>query len=763
MTIRLPSAFKRGYLALFVFALALRLAYLLQQAANNPLFDYPVVDAQVYSSWAREILSGQWWWPEPRYYLPVYPLFLAACEWLLGSGAWGVKIVQAVLSSLATVMLVATVGRSFGRRVGFAAGILFATNWLFIVHDAERFSESLCNVALVAFFFFFLPIRRSYIQTALAAFAGAIACACRPNLLPLLVVAISWILISRMRWSAKVANATAFVAIIVLVFGPILWHNHRLTGRWLLRTLQSWNLYAALNPAFGGLHPAPGAEFKKYMNMPMQAWMTSTGAQEDYWIDQSISLLKAQPREVLFNYFVHRLAIFVDATEWNQEFDVYAFRNYASVLRPPWPAFGFVFSFAIAGFAFLGAEHIRKKRKHENQAPTTIRFLRYMRRRRSFILWSAIAIAAFTFVAKVTGRYRMPVALAMIPYAAVGFDRIFFRKPDKKTLPALLGLALGIGASIPDWADLKNRQTAHHELYIGMKYAAEGRYSEAEAALLQAVRNQPLDATAPFELAVLLARQERFDEAIRYVTDALSRESNYREAWNLKASLHIDLKQFELALACLDRSLNMYREQHEAWALRSQVYFQLGRWNDWRLASEQAFAHGAQGSFRIDDGLRLEQRGDYREAIKQLTIAAKDSRLEVSRRAQAQMLVCDILVLDFEKTQSAHDCWEHTFRQFQGVRFVAERALFLMGQTPPEEYRQQIEALDDPKAVDSLFFSSGVYWLTRAQREKAESAFREFLTRKPPDTLPPSEVHSRWAWEVVNHVGSAGGNKKSLP
>jgi len=93
-------------------------------------------------------------------------------------------LVAATRGSLAAVTV-----RVFDKRAGIAAGLLFAANWLFVVYDGERYSETLCLSCLSGCLYFLLCVRPGWIRTLGASFACAIACGCRPNLLPLVPLA----------------------------------------------------------------------------------------------------------------------------------------------------------------------------------------------------------------------------------------------------------------------------------------------------------------------------------------------------------------------------------------------------------------------------------------------------------------------------------------------------------------------------------------------------------------------------------------------
>ena len=767
MTQKTSSDFISGA-ALFLLALGLRLAYFAGQASHNPLFDFPVVDASVYSSWADEIVRGHWWWPDLRNYLPVYPWFLAICKWFFyGDNPWSVKVIQALLASLAAVLLADVTRRLFGRRAGMAAGLLLACNWLLIVYDGERYAESLCLFGLVLGLHQLLCAAPGWRRTLLAGVACALACGCRPNLIPLIPLAAFWIFRTGDAWRRRCVHAAAVLGLAALVFLPVLLHNHRISGRWMLRAQQNWNLYAAVNPAFGGLHPAGGIAFDKCMKEPVLAGCYSHPDQDAYWQQKAGQLLREHPQAVLDNFLFRRGGIFLDATEWSQEFDVYAFRACSAVLRLPWPGFGWIFPLACAGLFSLWAQRKagacapppregpgQSREAGEDQparwrafAPARDRAteLRYARR---LLLACLLTAILFTFLFKVTGRYRFPVTLFLIPFAGAGVDalgRALAQRQWKRLLaPAGVLCAAGL-LCWPDWPGLRHRQTALHAFYIGQKYQQAGEWQQAEAAFRLAARQQPWSADASCELARLLWKEQRLPEAMTAVGEALQREPEFWRAWNLKGAL----------ATAQNQSLAIYPPQPEPWMLRTEVYARTGRWTEENAAFQQALQLGAGADFQLTYGVRLQDKGLYPEARRQFEAVACDPAQPRIDRARASLLTGCLLALPLQQPAQAAECWRTTAARFADVPFVADQAAFLCGDLPEAQYRARAGALNIPAALEYYDFNCGVASTLQHRADDARKAFRACLARGgfSADTpQAPAVLPQKWAWEQLQRA-----------
>ena len=772
------KTFRLG-LGIFLLAFGVRLIYLFEQSVHNPLFDYPVVDAVIYSSWADEIVRGQWWWPELRNYLPVYPWFLAICKWFFyGDLAWSVKVIQSLLGAAAAGMLAVVTRQLFGRVAGVAAGLLLACNWLFIVYDGERYAESLCLFGLVLCLYQLFCAAPGWSRTLLAGASCALACGCRPNLLPLIPLVAFWIFWAEWALTRRLLHAAAIFILSAMIFVPVLWHNHQLSGKWMLRAQQNWNLYAALNPEFGGLHPAGGIAFDKWMKEPVLAGCTSHADQDVYWRQKAGQLLQEHPWEVARNFLLERGAIFMDATEWSQEFDVYAFRNDSPVLRLPcWPGFGWIFPLACVGLMGMWARRCKRGTMADKIADDLTRsrevreelqLLRAFapsretevdsRDARRILLAGLLIAIAFTFLFKVTGRYRFPVTLFLTPFAGAGAAVLWQMLIEKRWRHLLLPVAIFCAAGViswPDWADLQHRQTAMHEFYMGQKYRTAGKLPEAEAALREAMRKQPQNADVPCELARVLGQEQRMTEALQVVSEAIRLEPEFWRAWNLKGSLAAEQKQYDLALRCIEQSLKIMPQQPEPWMLKAEVCAKTGSWLEENDACQKAIEHGAVGEFQLAYGLRLAEKALYAEARQQYEAVANDQAQARFDRARAQMLTGYVLALKLQRLDEARRCWKDVATAYADQTFFADQALFLSGTIDQANYRSRVEELKIPTAAEYYDFNRGVVALLRNDAGQAEKGFRACLERggiSPDATEAPVALPQKWAWEQLRKL-----------
>ena len=124
----------------------LRAAYL-REAAAEPDFGSPAVDAAFHDYWACAIAAGDWTPPAGRNdpqipsnpYLrpPGYPLFLAAVYRLSGCDMLAARLCQIGLGLLNCALVFALAGRWCGLRAGLLAALLTATCWTLVYFEME--------------------------------------------------------------------------------------------------------------------------------------------------------------------------------------------------------------------------------------------------------------------------------------------------------------------------------------------------------------------------------------------------------------------------------------------------------------------------------------------------------------------------------------------------------------------------------------------------------------------------------------------------
>jgi 4-amino-4-deoxy-L-arabinose transferase-like glycosyltransferase len=138
------SAFQRRCILFAIIVwVVLSGGYVLQQAANNPLYRSPTMDSAYHDSWAKDIASGRLTFDQPFYRAPLYPYFLCFSFAAAGTNTLVPRLVQ-VLFGVSLVVFVGDIARRvISPAAGVWAAFLAAICWPFHYFSGEFLVEAL--------------------------------------------------------------------------------------------------------------------------------------------------------------------------------------------------------------------------------------------------------------------------------------------------------------------------------------------------------------------------------------------------------------------------------------------------------------------------------------------------------------------------------------------------------------------------------------------------------------------------------------------
>ena len=143
--------FGRAACAIFAIALGVRLIHV-WQIRKAPFFSVLMGDSRAYDEWAQQIARGDWLGHEVFYQAPLYPYFLGTLYAMAGRSLLMVRICQAIIGSLACVLLGLAGRRFFSRPIGLIAGLLLA------LYAPAIFFDSLLQKSVLDVFFICLAL-----------------------------------------------------------------------------------------------------------------------------------------------------------------------------------------------------------------------------------------------------------------------------------------------------------------------------------------------------------------------------------------------------------------------------------------------------------------------------------------------------------------------------------------------------------------------------------------------------------------------------
>jgi tetratricopeptide (TPR) repeat protein len=721
---------RESAIVLFLFAFAFRMIYILQ-SSDNPLYGVPLIDAKVYAEWAGRMAEGVLRWDRVGNYLPVYPAFLAVQQIVFGSGPLVNKVIQSLMGSLSAVLMAQVAARAWNRQVGLLAGYLLAVYWMLVVFEAEEFAESFSIFfqSLTLWLLIRFSSRRSYVIA--AGFAFALSAGARANLFMVLPFVLWWLIRQhRPGFRAGLQRALLFCIGTIVIISPIIYRNYKISGVPLLRSQGTWSLYSGLAPDFEGLHPPVGILFDKYMHQPFQAGFRTEKEIERYWGKKLVETLREEPLAVAAN-FIRRLAIFFNAREWSQEFDVSAYRAYSWFLSLPWAGFWLIGPLGCLGFILL-------RKVSTNQLLLA-----------GYTLLGFVSIIPF----KASDRYRLPTAVLLTLFAAAAAWQLwrFWRLGEKRILVRSL-FALGIFGLVswPDWNHLEGRKIARHDFHIALHAASSGQLDEALHHFESSMDRFPWDPDSPYHIGRILIQRGQKEQGLAYLNEALRREPHFPEA--MMAIARVDLSEGRLT-AAERRTLNSLRynpTEKEALLLLADIRCRQGNQAEEILLLKQAVLETKHAPTAMLVADRLADMGQYGDAAYLYRLVSKSSDTKRYLRVQAAMKAGFTAARFMPEDVDIREHWKAVARDYGDFTFFSLQARFLSGAIDGVSFERQMSRNAEWKAAGA--YAIGLkHWLN-GNITAARVAFERCLKLGGKKTARPESIPQKWAWEDLKRL-----------
>lgn len=465
-------------LALFALALAFRLWFLFD-LREHPYFDHLMIDSASYDRWAGRIAGGDFWGSRVFYQSPLYPYFLGGLYALFGRDLFVVRAAQAVLGSITCVFLFLLGARLFSFRAGVLAGVLAALYSTFI------FQDQMILKSVIVFFFLSLSLLRiarwadsgGHRALGVAGLLFGVAICGRGNLLFAVPLVALWILARDERPFRRGALRTAgiFLLGIAVAIAPVTLRNRIVGGDWVMTESDAGiNVYVGNNPAATGIHTPPFTirtvpeheerDAAKLAEKELGRRLNPSEVSR-FWIDKAVGFVVENPAAEA-KLVGRKFLLAWNDREVPDNYDQAYFARVSPLFR------GFLPSFAwIAPFALLGM---------------TLSLRDW--RRTGFLHLFVVAYLLSLLALYVTSRYRLPIVIGLVPFAAHGAVSIAGRIRDRSWRAAggaaILLVLVFLVAKIPL---LEEEGFAKQEAEIATFHADDGDIEEAESAFGRAI------------------------------------------------------------------------------------------------------------------------------------------------------------------------------------------------------------------------------------------------------------------------------------
>ena len=600
-------------IAIFFVSLIVRLVHLFQ-IRHAPFFALPMGDARSYHAWAQQIAAGDWIGGEVFYQAPLYPYFLASVYTLFGEAPMTVRLVQAVLGSLACAFLALAAWRLFSKPAGIAAGLMLA------FYAPAIFFDGLIQKSVLDAFLLCLALtllsrllvvdparRRSWLWVGLT--LGCLTLS-RENAVVFAAAIVAWLLWSQRHLAAeRLVLAGWLLAGLAIVLLPVAARNKLVSGEFHLTTSQFGpNFYIGNNETASGIyqplrfgHGDPRYERQDATELAeLATGRTLTPAEVSrYWTGRAFEYIRTQPRDWL-ELMGRKVMLAWNASEVADTEDQLSYADWSTVLRMTgrfWH-FGILAPLAVFGI-----------------------WVTWPRRAELGLLYLMPAAYVLALVAfAVMARYRYPLVPFLILFAAAGVAHAGRQAPPRRLVSGLAAtVVFAVFANWPMYSMAEMRGIT--EANVATELQAQGRLDEAIALYRAALARDPNDALTYSNLGTALAASGQLDEAVVQYRRALELAPNdadshynlgnalmaqgrtadaadrFREALRIEPGLpeaHLNLGNALAALGLIEEAAAHYRQ---AIALRPDGV---------EAVNNLGLLLGAQG--RLDEAIALFRR-----------------------------------------------------------------------------------------------------------------------------------------------------------
>jgi tetratricopeptide (TPR) repeat protein len=554
-------------LALILLGAAIfRAVYFHFYTKTSIFFDGLILDSEMYDAWAKAIAAGDWVGKEVFYFPPLYPYALGLLFRAAGHSYALVYLAQQLLGLLSLVLLYRVAGAVFGPQAALWAAAGAALYGPFAFFETKVLSTSLgLALNLVALLALVrveraapAPGPRGLLRWLAAGAAIGLAAICLPATILLALLYAAARFLRRDPAGAAALLAGAFVAL-----SPILAHNLAVAGDPLFLSAQGGiTFYQGNNPHSRGLYDVvPG-----FSGAPeLQAQEEKTIAEREagrplkrseissHFFHKGLAFIASSPGAWIALEFRKLAALFGDY-EASTEYSLYLEREQIPWLRLALLPFAAIAGLGLVGFALCGGPGALAAlaARRPGAAPRE--------RASGALALYALYAALVPLLFYVSSRYRLPLAPALLVYAAAFVSRLrdFVRAGAPLGARETGGLLAALVIALVSFFPLGEKSvTAEANVYynIGNLLADRGRQEEALRSFDRSLADWPTNTFALINRGNSLDRLGRSEEALASYHRAEEAKPDFFKAYTSQGTVLHKLGRHEEEVAAYRRSL----------------------------------------------------------------------------------------------------------------------------------------------------------------------------------------------------------------
>jgi 4-amino-4-deoxy-L-arabinose transferase-like glycosyltransferase/Tfp pilus assembly protein PilF len=520
---------KHKYLfLLFFLGLIIRIIYLFF-LSKNPILLTPVLDAEYYLEWAKEISTNSFWGNKVFFAEPLYAYILALLMMLSPSHVITLTIsIQVILGSFLSVIVFLLTKKIFDRSTGLIAGIITAFYGPFIFYDFLLLKTSLEVFLLTLFILFFIITTNSakkwrYIISGILLGIIVILKGTSLILLPFIITFI--LLYDKQAYKQQLIRCCVFILGFLLVVFPVTFRNYLISKDFVLTNYSiGMNIYqgnwwggdgSLKQPYFIRAHPRFEEVDSYKMAEAFKGRDLKPSEVSGFWINKTIAENLDNPFR-LPKLIGNKILILLNNTELGDNYDYNVYKKAIPFLNVL-PDFRFILPVGLTGLLlFIFSKRFFQVFKNQNSNTKT----------KSFLVFTILLYSLVIIVGHVNSRYRLPLIplFIILASAALKYLYINFRKKDYFQV-FLIGMITIIFLFISS-INIKSynviNRDGFYEYVIGSLYNTKGDLNNAKKYLEQAANKNRKDVSAYKNLFLIYLHDGELDKA----NDVLQKQLN---------------------------------------------------------------------------------------------------------------------------------------------------------------------------------------------------------------------------------------------
>lgn len=541
----------------YILVLFLVVGFLLRLLAawawsKTPFWQVPVADEKIYHDWAVLLATGNYS-PQAAYEFSPLPAYVFSVIYrLFGISTLAIRFTNMLLGTF-TCFLIAEIARKLsGRRIALIAAGLAVIYIPFIFYSVTLMKTSLSVFLFALFVYCLLQAIRSERQYwfLLAGFSAALCLQTRGNFIVLLPIGLLAAVTGHKDQSHGllpqwVKASVVYITGTVIILAPFVIRNAQFDHRFVLSTTQGgFNFYLGNHHLYEAPGSRPtqfampdpyvqGTQFTIEANRRHKNIRSALDA-SSYWYRATLEEIIADPTASLKKTARKILAIF-NRFDAGDHFDLDYLRPYISrFFSIPFPSFVWLFSLGSTGM-----------------------LLSIKQREFRWLLLTGGAYATTLVLFFTNGRYRLPLAVILIPCAAAGLSVLASAIKKRQVKSMLFYLACFILFLSLCCMPLKGTNDFNaYRVNHGVVLDITGNKTEAKRIWIDAVQQGgDFAPSACIELAKESCRQGQLDQAEHYLSLIPDASFAYARKLALQGQIRVIQHRYGEAASLLRQSL----------------------------------------------------------------------------------------------------------------------------------------------------------------------------------------------------------------